>query len=51
MPHFFLFQIFLSTRMVTDSGNRTELNDAMEAFGINQDELESEIRYSLHTLP
>ena len=43
--------VLVMTRMVTDSGNRTELDDAMEAFGINQDELESEIRSGLHTLP
>ena len=43
--------VLVMTRMVTGSGNRTELDDAMEAFGINQDELESEIRYGLHTLP
>lgn len=43
--------VLVMTRMVTGSGNRTELDDAMEAFGINQDELESEIRSGLHTLP
>lgn len=43
--------VFIMTRMVTDSGNRTELDDAMEAFGINRDELESEIKSGLHTLP
>ena len=43
--------VLVMTRMVTDSGNRTELDDAMEAFGIDRDELESEIRSGLHTLP
>ena len=43
--------VFIMIRMVTDSGNRTELDDAMEAFGINRDELESEIKSGLHTLP
>ena len=43
--------VLIMTRMVTDSGNRTELDDAMEAFGINRDELESEIKSGLHTLP
>ena len=43
--------VLVMTRMVTDSGNRTELDDAMEAFGINRDELESEIRSGPHTLP
>ena len=43
--------VFIMTRMVTDSGNRTELDDAMEAFGINRDELESEIKSGLHALP
>lgn len=40
--------VLVMTRMVTGSGNRTELDDAIEAFGINQDELESEIRSGLH---
>ena len=43
--------VLVMNRMVTDSGNRTELDDAMEAFGINRDELESEIRSGLHTMP
>ena len=43
--------VLVMTRMVTGSGNRTELDDAMETFGINRDELESEIRSGLHTLP
>ena len=43
--------VLIMTRMVTDSGNRTELDDAMEAFGINRDELESEIKSGLHALP
>lgn len=43
--------VLIMTRMVADSGNRTELDDSMEAFGINRDELESEIRSGLHTLP
>ena len=43
--------VLIMTRMVTDSGNRTELDDAMKAFGINRDELESEIKSGLHTLP
>lgn len=38
------------TRMATDSGARTDLDDAMAMFGIDRDELQAEIDAGLHTL-
>lgn len=37
-------------RFATDSGVRTDLDSAMEAFGINRSELEAEIEAGLHSL-
>jgi antitoxin (DNA-binding transcriptional repressor) of toxin-antitoxin stability system len=37
-------------RFATDSGVRTDLDRAMEAFGISRAELETEIENGLHTL-
>lgn len=37
-------------RIATDSGVRTDLDQAMEHFGISREELESEISAGLHTL-
>lgn len=37
-------------RFATDSGARTDLDDAMELFGISRAELEKEIEAGLHTL-
>jgi hypothetical protein len=37
-------------RFATDSGARTDLDSAMEAFGINRSELEAEIRAGFHSL-
>lgn len=38
------------TRIATDSGNRTNLDDAMTAFGVDRAELEAEIEAGLHRL-
>lgn len=37
-------------RLATDSGTRTDLDQAMEHFGIDRAELEAEINAGLHTL-
>lgn len=37
-------------RFATDSGVRTDLDQAMEAFGLSRAELENEIENGLHTL-
>lgn len=41
----------LLTRVATDSGVRTSLDDAMAEFGIERDDVEAELSTGLHTLP
>lgn len=38
------------TRLATDSGNRTDLDDVMASFGIDRADLEQEIADGLHTV-
>lgn len=38
------------TRLATDSGNRTDLDDVMASFGIDRADLEREIADGLHTV-